>query len=123
MTDRERLMKYKSFNESELIKQFLGDEEILLDMISNFQDRIEGLLRPLRDSVIEKDSVAMVLNAHNFKGLMSNFYAEEVRLLAYELEKMGQVSVSSDAMQLLNKLENKLQIFLFELSIFKKSLV
>ncbi|MBC7427952.1 MAG: Hpt domain-containing protein, partial [Bacteriovorax sp.] len=107
-------MKYTSFNDSGLMQQFSGDEEILLDMICIFQHGLEGLLTPIRESVLREDAGQLMFNAHTLKGVMGNFYAGEAKLLACKLEQRGQQAIFSDTLILLNKLENELQIFLFE---------
>ncbi len=112
-------MKYRSFNDSSLINHFNGDEEILLDMIVIFKDKLAALLDPIRESIFTRNAEQLRINAHIFKGVMGNFYSEEGRELAFELEKRGKESSFDGALELLNKLENLLQMLLFEL----KSLV
>lgn len=115
-------MTYTSFNDQNLLQQFKGDEEILLDMISIIQAELDKLLDPIRQAILTKDAECLRINAHTFKGIMSNFYADEGKKLAYELEKRGAQSLFNDALELLNKLEKLLQIFLQELNILKNNL-
>lgn len=115
-------MEYKSFNGLHLIRQFSGDEEILLDMISIFHHKLPELLAALRESIEYKDADKLRLNAHTIKGVLSNFFAEPVRELAYELELRGKEANFDDSLILLNRLENQLMVFIYELRSLKKDL-
>ncbi|MBC7712033.1 MAG: Hpt domain-containing protein [Rhizobacter sp.] len=115
-------MKYNSFNDSNLMQQFKGDEEILLDMIGIFESDVGQLLSPIRESILNQDGQQLRINAHTFKGVMGNFYAEQGKQLAFELETHGKQANFKDTLELLNKLENELQLFLFELNTLKKNL-
>ena len=115
-------MSYMSFNDQDLMSQFYGDEEILIDMINLFQNRLEDMLLTLRQSVLLRDGDRLRLNAHTFKGIFSNFYSEEGRIIASKLEVCGTTKEFVHALALLNKLENLLQKFLFEIVLLKKDL-
>lgn len=104
------------------MQQFQGDEEVLLEMISIFQDTYPDLLGPIRDSIQERDADKLRLNAHTFKGVFSNFFAEDGAMLAYELELRGQKAQFDDSHILLNRLEDQLMLFLYEIVVLKKSL-
>lgn len=105
------------------MNEFNGDEDILLDMINMFQSRFSELLSHIRESILAHDAKKLKMDAHTIKGVLSNFYAEEGRLLAYELEKRGEQSKFDDAILLLNRLENVLQLFLYELNELKTKLI
>lgn len=105
------------------MNQFNGDEEILLEMISIFQDTWPDLLDPIRDSIENKDADKLRLNAHTFKGVLSNFFAEDGTMLAYELELRGEHAKFEDSWVLLNRLEDQLTLFLYEIISLKKTLL
>lgn len=115
-------MKYKSFNVFSLQEEFKNDEEILSEMITSFFEVFDDLLQPIRESIEAKDSAQLRFNAHTFKGVMSNFYAEKGRLLAHELEVRGENDSFDDAIDILNKLETQLVFFLYEMQLFKKDI-
>jgi HPt (histidine-containing phosphotransfer) domain-containing protein len=112
-------MEYKSFNLSTLLKQFQGDEEILNEMITAFIKINNDLLNPIRDSVITQNADQLRFNAHTYKGVLSNFYAEEGRQLACELEKIGKTENFEGAYETLNKFETHLVVFLYEINKLK----
>lgn len=116
-------MRYTSFNDLHLMNEFNGDEDILVDMISMFQEGLGALLGPLRESVLSQDDNKLRISAHTIKGVLGNFYAEEGRKLAHELEKCGTQSVFDDALDLLNRLEDQLLLFLYELNKLKSKLI
>ncbi len=115
-------MDYKSFNGPLLKEQFEGDEEILVEMIKNFQNSCPNLLKSLRSSVEEKDADKLSLSAHTFKGVFSNFFAEEAVKLAYELEMCGRKGQLENSQSLLERLERELALLLDEILLLKKSL-
>jgi len=115
-------MEYKTFDGLNLLEQFRGDEEILLEMISIFEDNLADLLVPIRKSVINKDAEQLKLYAHTFKGVLGNFYAEKGKELAYKLEVFGEQSNFDHCIDVLNQLENQLHLFIYELNFFKKNL-
>lgn len=115
-------MQFKSFNEDHLLKHFSGDEEILLDMIDTFESSLLSLLSPIRESIQNKNADQLRINAHTFKGIMRNFYAGAGVDMAHQLEQRGLDSKFEDTLSLLNRLEDQLVLFVFELDTLKKSL-
>lgn len=115
-------MDYKSFNGPHLVKQFSGDEEILFEMITIFQDSYTDFLEPIRESIQVRDADKLKLNAHTFKGVLSNFYAEDGAMIAYELEIRGERGQFEDSHSLLIRLEAHIRLLLDELVHFKESL-
>ena len=115
-------MEYKSFNWALLIEQFEGDEEILQDMIVNFQKSSPVLLEALRSAVKEQDAAKLSLSAHTFKGVFRNFFSEEGSNIAYELEMSGKKSNFENTHSLLKALESQLTLLLEETLVLKKSL-
>ena len=113
-------MQYKSFDVSSLREHFKGDEEILLEMITSFFGIFNELLNPIRDSIVFEDADQLRLNAHNLKGVMSNFYAEASSKLAHELELKGQHETFDETIEILHELETHLVFFLYEMQLFKK---
>ncbi len=116
-------MKHKSFNENDLLREFKVEEEILLDMIALFEDGLQGLILPIKEAIHKRDASKLKLNAHTIKGVLSNFYAEEVKNLAQELEKRGEDSAFEGALIILNEMENKIENLLSDLNNLKFELI
>ncbi len=123
LSDRLKYMGYTSFNDLHLMNEFNGDEDILLDMINMFEKGINELIGPIRESILNEDGDKLRVTAHTIKGVLANFYAEEGKQLASELEKRGEQSLFDDALHLLNQLENQLLLFLHELKNLKEKLI
>jgi HPt (histidine-containing phosphotransfer) domain-containing protein len=116
-------MNLRTLNVSILLKQFSGDEEILLDMINIFQDSLNSLLGPIRESIETKNGTQLRINAHTLKGVMRNFYAEVCEQMAQDLEVRGKNLKFDDALEVLNQLEDQLMVLIFELHILKKNII
>ncbi len=115
-------MVYQSFNEQYLLKQFQGDEEILLEMIDAFSGSYEDLIGSIRKSIQEKQGDELRLHAHTFKGILRNFFSENGAKIAYELELRGHKSQFEDSSKLLAQLEEHMSLFLGEIAVFKDHL-
>lgn len=115
-------MEYRSFNASELLAQFSGDEEILVEMITLFLESWPEILGPIRESFETHDMEKLRINAHTMKGILNNFFAKKGAAFAYELEKCGARAELSGVYELLNALENELTIFFYEIVQLKKTI-
>lgn len=115
-------MDFKSINVATLLNHFDGDEEILLDMIHAFERALENLINPIREAIFEKNADQLRINAHTFKGIMRSFYVDTVSEMAHELEQRAINENFEDVFEILNKLENQLMIFLYELQFLKNDL-
>lgn len=115
-------MELKSLNVPVLLNHFLGDEEILLEMINAFEEGAPSLLNLVREAIATQDADQLRINAHTFKGIMRSFYAEDGSLVAHELEMRGHNSAFDDALDILNRFENQLMLFLHEIRFLKKDL-
>ena len=115
-------MELKSLNAPVLLNHFHGDEEILLDMINAFEEGVHHLLDLIREAIVIQNADQLRINAHTLKGIMRSFYAEDGSLMAHELEMRGSNSIFDDAMEILNRFENQLMIFLYEIRFLKKKL-
>lgn len=105
-----------------LLTNFKGDEEILLDMIDAFEHALDTLINPIRESIYSQNADQLRISAHTFKGMMRSFYAEEASKMASELELKGSHTDFEGTYDILNKLENQLMIFLYELQFLKQDL-
>jgi len=115
-------MNFKSINVPILLNHFSGDEEILLDMIVAFERALENLINPIREAISEKNADQLRINAHTFKGIMRSFYDDIGSEMAHELEQIGINGNFDGVYEILNKLENQLMIFIYELQFLKNDL-
>ena len=115
-------MELKSLNAPVLLNHFRGDEEILLDMIKAFEEGVDSLINLIREAIETKNADQLRINAHTLKGIMRSFYAEDGSLMAHELEMRGYNSVFDDALEILNRFEDQLMLFLHEIRFLKKDL-
>ena len=115
-------MELKSLNAPVLLNHFRGDEEILLDMINAFEEGVDSLINLIREAIATQNADQLRINAHTLKGIMRSFYAEDGSLMAHELEMRGYNCVFDDALELLNRFENQLMLFLHEIRVLKKDL-
>ena len=70
------------------------------------------------NSLQEKDLKKIELHAHTLKGMIANFFAEDLRVAAYEIEKMGHNSDISGYENSLNVLDQNLPRLIGELRSF-----
>jgi HPt (histidine-containing phosphotransfer) domain-containing protein len=115
-------MTYKTFNSDELMSNFEGDEDILKDLIKEFLSKKDEILAKIEIAIEEKNFSNLKLHAHTMKGVISNFYAESIRLLAYDLEKAGANSEDKNNKEIFLKLKNEMDIFIKELEQFEKTI-
>lgn len=115
-------MDFKCIDVPILLNNFNGDEEILLDMINAFEHALHNLINPIREAIVLQDADLLRINAHTFKGIMKSFYVEAGSEMAHQLELIGINANFDEAYNILNKLEDQLMIFLYELQFLKQKL-
>jgi HPt (histidine-containing phosphotransfer) domain-containing protein len=112
----------KIYNRDELLANFSGDEEILRDLIEEFVKKSNALILDIEMALKSQDGNLLKLHAHTLKGVVSNFYSEEIRLLAYDLEQFGAQNNFKNAESKLAQLKSKMQELIRELNILQKTL-
>lgn len=74
-------------------EKFLGyfnnEKELIAELISLFKQSYPDTFEKLKRAIAEKDFSNLELHAHTLKGMIVNFFSEELRQAAYNLEKMG----------------------------------
>ena len=79
------------YDRAALLENFEGMEEVVVDIIQSYEENVPGLKERITNAIEASDASALQLAAHTLKGVLSNFYAERARSLAYKLEDMGKV--------------------------------
>lgn len=108
-------MEYKTFNKNLVIENFTGDEDILLELISQVFASFDKLMESISNAIEKKDGQALKINAHTIKGFASSFYAEPFREMAFKLEQMGAKNNFENTRDLYNQLKSLVDNFLQEL--------
>jgi HPt (histidine-containing phosphotransfer) domain-containing protein len=101
----------KVFDERRFLENFEGLGNLGEECIDAYFDQLPKLVGDLRDAIQKMDPPQVEMCAHTLKGVVSNFYAERVRALAAELEKMGRAATLSGAAEIFVRLEAELPRF------------
>jgi HPt (histidine-containing phosphotransfer) domain-containing protein len=78
------------FDREIFLSNFMGMEDLADEAIASFLDCVPRYISDIQGAVQTKNAKALELAAHSLKGAVSNFYAEPSKLLAWELEQIGQ---------------------------------
>jgi protein-histidine pros-kinase len=85
-------------DEKQLKVHFDGDEELISELLDVFASSYPETLNALKQSLSEGNIKDTELHAHTLKGMVSNFFAQELKDAASEIEKMAREgSVSGEA--------------------------
>lgn len=69
-----------------LREHFAGDEELISELAEVFEVSYKDVLSRLEKAIGEDKRDEVKLEAHTMKGMVSNFFAEELRAIAFDLE-------------------------------------
>ncbi len=92
-------------NREELNVHFDGDEELIGDLLEVFESTYPDTLNAIKTSAGENDYSNLELHAHTLKGMIANFFAQELKEYAFSLEKMGREKTAEGAEEYIAKLE------------------
>jgi CheY-like chemotaxis protein len=81
----------------ELLSQCDGDEELLSELVSIFQDNTPQLVQAIDEAIEKQDAPALAAHAHRLLGSVAAFGATRARILALRLEKHGEENNFSGA--------------------------
>lgn len=100
---------------SKINEHFAGDEEMIGELLEVFESTYPEVIARLDLAINSQLSDQIKLEAHTLKGMISNFFSEELRLCAYEMEsKSTELQVDELNIQLDN-LKVKLPILINEI--------
>jgi CheY-like chemotaxis protein/HPt (histidine-containing phosphotransfer) domain-containing protein len=77
------------FDQSVLLAQVEGDQELLAELVELFAEDCPRLLSEIEQAVVRGEGEGLARAAHTLKGAASNFGAQGVVTLARRLEEMG----------------------------------
>jgi len=99
-----------------LKKHYEGDIEIIAQLVEIFEESYIVSLDQLKIAIAEKDFPSIQLHAHTLKGMIGNFFAEDLKNAAYALEKDGRAQNLSEGYEkYLNQLETNIPSVIEEL--------
>lgn len=96
------------------------DKSVVLEIIDIFLQECDTRLATIRKDIETNNLKALKFDAHSFKGVVSNFMADEVQRIARELEHRGIEENSQDLDVLLQKLETSSALLLEDLREIRK---
>ena len=89
----------KYLNVQALKEHFDRDEEMIGELVEIFESTYVDILNDTKSAVETKSFSELEHAAHTLKGMIANFFADDLKVSAQELEKMGRQSelVEADA--------------------------
>lgn len=106
----------RGIDRDRLFANFRGDEDILRGLIASFLKSAPAAVQSIAAAIERGDAEALSFDAHTLKGAVSNFYCEEAREAAFELEKIGKSGVLDPAPAALARLRLELDALYAELA-------
>ena len=82
----------KYLNVQALKEHFDGDEEMIGELVEIFGSTYVDILNDTKSAVETKSFSELEYAAHTLKGMIANFFADDLKVSAQELEKMGRQS-------------------------------
>lgn len=77
------------FEKEKLLGHFDGDEELIGDLLEIFESSYNEPLTKLKEALEQSDAKGVELHAHTLKGMLSNFFIDDLIEVAFGIEKMG----------------------------------
>jgi HPt (histidine-containing phosphotransfer) domain-containing protein len=77
--------------------EFGEDWDIFRELLIDFQEALSNLLEQIKVAIDTINAESLKISAHTFKGIVVNFYCEELSKAAFFLEECGKNSDFSNA--------------------------
>ena len=103
------------FDESKLMTHFDQDKEMILELVEVLKETYPETSSKLKTAIESEDFSNIELHAHTVKGMLSNFFAEELRETAFKLEKMGREKSLDKPLELYASIDEKVPLLIREL--------
>lgn len=97
------------------------DKEVVLEIINIFIDEYPDRMNSIKENIEQKDFDQLRFNAHSLKGVVANFIAPEVQMLARAMEMKGTNKDMQDIDSLYDELREKADAMVKELAELKKN--
>ena len=104
------------FNESKLLEHFESDKEMIFELTNTLDETYPVVLESLKSGIEQKKYTEVELHAHTLKGMLLNFFCEDLSDMALRLEKQGREKDTLDgALELYDNLEKSIPELVKEL--------
>jgi HPt (histidine-containing phosphotransfer) domain-containing protein len=90
------------------IKEFEGDEDLLLEVLKEFIGNVKGQIGTIGRALADGNADVVRREAHSIKGGAADLTAARLSALAFELEKMGKFNTLEAAPGVLDDLTAEL---------------
>ncbi len=107
------------FDEQKLREHFDNDVDLISELLQIFESSYPDTVSAIENAISEKNYKDLELHAHTLKGMVSNFFAEELRQAAFALEKIGTDESSDDTTSFVSVLKEKLPLLVTEIRSIK----
>jgi two-component system, sensor histidine kinase and response regulator len=95
-----------------------NDRELLLDLLTIFEEDFPRHLQGLREAIDSRDSAAVASVTHTLEGMLSNLAAERASRLAGQLEELAREGQSRNFSDLLFQFETEAEGLLPQLEAY-----
>ncbi|MDP7320653.1 MAG: Hpt domain-containing protein [Bacteriovoracaceae bacterium] len=102
-------------NEKDLKVHFDGDEELIGELLEVFEETYPETLLAIKSSIETENFQDLELHAHTLKGMIANFFAEDLKQKAFILEQQGRNKEKTELIENFNELNQKLPLLVNEL--------
>lgn len=86
--------------------EFGDDLDIFEELVADFKEEAPAMFQSLEDAHKKGDANEVMIVAHTFKGVVANFYSENIKECAFKLEAMGREGNISEAPQHIEELKS-----------------
>lgn len=95
------------------------DKEVVVEIIDIFINEYPSRMQAIQQAIQNLDFDAIDKLCHSLKGVISNFYDEDARVLAYTLEQKGKKRDSTGLMETFVLLKPAVESLLGELKVMR----
>ena len=108
-------------NLEQISENFEGDEDILEELVQDFDKVFASMLDEIKKSLTAKDFEVLERSSHTLKGVISNFFCEELRLITLSIETKSRNGSTEGIEEELHTLELEIPKMIIELKEFCKN--
>ena len=109
-------MTFKYIKVEQMETHFCGDHSLIKEIVNVFEETYQDVISETQKSIETTDSELLERSAHTLKGMVSNFFVEDIVKGFSTLEKKGVDSSFDGTHDLLVELQGKLEEMLAELN-------
>jgi HPt (histidine-containing phosphotransfer) domain-containing protein len=110
----------KLVNLNELIAHYEEDTDLVLELVGVFEDTYLETVEALEHCFESKNYQDFEVSAHTLKGMLSNFFANDLIEKAALLEKMGEEQRLDNALEIIVELKKLIPAMLNEIKAIQR---